>query len=659
MDFKIIGVIISTFCIGMVHFNFPDNPENYEYTKLQDYKEIIYPNLDQVQKELAALFLEATHFKHKKTSVNKLQSQLAATRNSYKKVEFILTYFYPEHCKAYINGAPLRHVDPNPIDPTYLNQHHYTVSPKEYAESLPLDYRDKDHFRGKAKLIDPVGLQTLDEVIFSDNPRNEIHTIIELIEKLSIDFKTISETFKKRKYIADFEIIEAVRLQLIRIFSLGITGFDTPGSLNAVQEAEVSLQSLQKILQSLWKQTQAKKQKELRQIFENARKYLNKNQDFETFDRLTFLVDYINPLYQKIGTLQTALEIPSSSEKYAQQTSWNAYSDNIFAEDFLNPYYYSLLPAENDTKEARALGKKLFYDTSLSNSEQISCASCHQPQLAFTDRLPKSKASVKGKFVLRNAPSLINTVFSDRFFYDLRAYDLEDQAEHVITDHLEYNTTFTEISKKLNADPEYAVLFQKAFNNTNNTISRAQFALALSAYVISLTSFNSAFDQYVRGESDNISQKAKNGFNLFMGKANCATCHFPPTFSGLVPPLYQESESEVLGVLKSPDILQIDPDPGRIDNGVATDHFPIYQHSFKTVSVRNSALTAPYFHHGGYETLEEVLDFYNQGGAAGMGLSNEIPNQTLSPDPLDLSNKEIKEIIAFITSLNDNPFLDH
>jgi cytochrome c peroxidase len=138
-----------------------------------------------------------------------------------------------------------------------------------------------------------------------------------------------------------------------------------------------------------------------------------------------------------------------------------------------------------------------------------------------------------------------------------------------------------------------------------------------------------------------------------MGKAACGTCHFAPTFGGLVPPLYHENESEVLGVFEKPGLKIPDGDPGRAANGVVSEDADIYQHSFKTVSVRNVALTAPYFHHGGYKTLEEVLDFYNLGGAQGVGLADEVPHQTLPAARLNLSRGEISDIIAFLQSLSD------
>ena len=627
---------------------------NSKYVALADYKKPISRNLDQFNTEINKLYDTSLAFKNSTCSISELKAQIINTRKAYKKVEFIVTYLYPEHIKAYINGAPLKHVDPNPVKEAFNGKGYYVVSPKEYAEILPLDERDKSHFITKTKVIEPVGLQVLDELVFTDEVNERKEKILTLTKALQTDFKPIKTAFEKRQYITDFEIIEAARLELIRIFSLGITGFDTPGSLNAITEASTALNALKEVLDLLIEKSVYANS--VRLHFKEVEIYLNKNNDFERFDRLTFLTDFINPLYKVLLQSQKELGILSSAEKYGETASWNAYSDNIFSNDFLNPYYYSLLKRKDDSKSLRALGEMLFYDTSISQSGSISCATCHNPRLAFTDGLPKSLANIKEKHMLRNSPSLINAVFSDRFFYDLRAYDLEEQVEHVIVNHLEFNTSFSEILKKINSNEIYTKDFNLVFNNKNKAVTRYQFSSALASYIISLRSFNSEFDQYVLGKTKTISKSVKRGFNLFTGKANCATCHFAPTFSGLVPPLYQENESEVLGVLQRPEQLIVDTDLGRIKNGIPLDNFDIYAKSFKTTSVRNTALTAPYFHNGAYNTLTEVVAFYNEGGAAGKGLAYEVPNQTLPPDKLGLSKKEIADIIAFMEALTDNPF---
>ena len=138
-----------------------------------------------------------------------------------------------------------------------------------------------------------------------------------------------------------------------------------------------------------------------------------------------------------------------------------------------------------------------------------------------------------------------------------------------------------------------------------------------------------------------------------MGKAACGTCHFAPTFAGLVPPHFKESEGEVLGVPATIDTInpKLDTDLGRFDNGRMKERADHMRNAFKTVTVRNVALTGPYMHNGVYSTLEEVVDFYNRGGGLGLGL--DVPNQTLSGDALDLTQGDIKDLVIFMETLTD------
>lgn len=439
--------------------------------------------------------------------------------------------------------------------------------------------------------------------------------------------------------------IAAMRMQLVRIFTLGLTGFDTPGSLNAIPEAKASFSAMQVFFNENYKNIKPEQKKAINALFNSAVAYLDGNTSFDDFDRLEMLRNYIDPLYKKLGEL----EDKAATGFLKNSTGWNPESNSIFSEDFLNPYYFTALKQEEDSKELRALGKELFYDPILSSDGAISCASCHQPDKAFTDAVPRSLSNVQGKTVLRNAPTLLNAVYAARFFYDLRAFTLEQQAEHVIFNPDEFNTAYSAILKKLSEKDKYKTEFKKVFGKGD--INREKFSKALASYVLSLNSFNSNFDQYARGESRQLSQEVKNGFNLFMGKAGCATCHFAPTFSGLVPPFYNENESEILGVLETPAAKKLDSDEGRYNNRVVSEQAWIFEKSFKTTTVRNAGLTAPYFHNGAYQTLEEVVDFYNEGGGQGKGLS--VQNQTLPPDTLNLTEQEKKDLIAFIHSLND------
>nr|WP_315087297.1 cytochrome c peroxidase [uncultured Chryseobacterium sp.] len=567
--------------------------------------------LSEFKNKLENLKLDAKSFSEDKISLEELQKSLKNTRNSFKEIEFYVAYHYPEFTKTHLNAAPLFHIE----------------AAGTSAYTLP-----------------PEGLQVLDEMIFSDEAlekKDDIKTIADFLYNSYASFylSTVKNGLSKGN-----NKTLPLRIELIRIYTLGVTGFDTPGSLNVSDETVHAFSGMQKYLHDdpYFKNYNIQKANE---ILTDGINYLTKNTDFETFDRIEFYKKYIQPLYEEFGSWD------GRTDDLKEFSGWNVGNKNFFSSDFLDPYFYTLLKKEEDNGDLRKLGKEIFYDQNVSNNGKMSCATCHLPENAFTDLKAKSPSNVEGKTVLRNSPSLYNAVFAKRFFYDLRAFYLEQQAEHVIYNKDEFNTSYESIIKKLKTKPEYRKAFKAAFKN--GEINKENFSKALSSYVASLYSYESDFDRFMRNERE-ISSDAKKGFNLFMGKANCATCHFAPNFSGLVPPFFNENESEVLGVTAKPisqKPLELDADQGRINSPVKKENSWIYEKSFKTVTVRNAALTKPYFHNGAFNTLEEVMDFYNEGG--GEGLSLQVKNQTLASDKLNLSQTEIKQIIAFLNSLTD------
>lgn len=564
-----------------------------------------FKNNIEVLKSDAYLFSEA------KIPLEKLQNTLRLTRNSYKEIEFYIAYYYPEYAKTNLNAAPLFRIE----------------AAGTSAYTLP-----------------PEGLQVLDELIFSENAFDESAKIIEITDYLYNSFNNFYLSSINNGLSTGNNKTLPLRIELIRIYTLGITGFDTPGSLNTSEEAGFAFLGMKKYMNDdLYFKNYNLEKANL--ILTEGIGYLSKNNDFETFDRIEFYKKYIQPLYEEFGKWD------GNSNDLKDFSGWNVNNKNFFNSDFLDPYFYTILKPSEDNNELRKLGKEIFNDQNLGGNGKMSCASCHLPENAFTDLKTKSASNVEEKTVLRNSPSLYNAVFAKRFFYDMRAFYLEQQAEHVIYNGEEFNTSYESIIKKLSAEPEYKKAFKKVFKN--GKITKQNFSKALSSYVASLYSFESDFDRFMRNEKE-ISEDAQKGFNLFMGKANCATCHFAPLFSGLVPPFFNENESEVLGVTKKPlqiSPIEIDDDKGRLNNKIAKEKSWIFENSFKTMTVRNIGLTKPYFHNGAYNTLEEVLDFYNEGGAKGLGL--KIDNQTLPADKLNLTSVEIKQIIAFLNSLTD------
>jgi cytochrome c peroxidase len=435
-----------------------------------------------------------------------------------------------------------------------------------------------------------------------------------------------------------------------------VTGFDTPGSVNALPEAAVAMQSVSDAVAAYYPLIISKKAdlvRETENLFENAVQYLEANDDFDSFDRLTFVMDYINPLYEAIYNIHITTGVETVDEVNPIPMPLNYDATNIFDKDFLSIKYFSNLDWKHENKDKRLeLGRLLFYDPILSSTNDRSCASCHRPEKAFTDGEKLSLATGNKGTVMRNAPTLLNAVYAEKYFYDLRGLDLEKQSKHVIFDENEFNSNFTEIVGKLAQSEAYQSLFEAAYSDQPNyTLSAATITNALAYYTASLQALDSPFDQYVRGETKAYSEEARLGFNVFMGKGACATCHFAPTFNGSVPPLYGESESEILGVPETAENKELDDDIGRVGNHFPRDNAPFYVHSFKTVTVRNAALTAPYMHNGVYETLEQVVDFYNKGGGAGIGY--DVPYQTLPDAPLNLTDEEQKALITFMQTLTD------
>lgn len=542
-----------------------------------------------------------------------IYAKYRSIRETFKRIEFLLAYVDPHLYTSYINGAPL---------PKLM---------KKVPEQI---------------VIEPCGFQRLDELIFEEE-LNYTKTQV-VLKKLQYHLGTLSEQTVRYQFTEPV-IFEAARYGILRIVTMGITGFDRPGNTeNALKETATSLQGIHEVLGFYKTYVDIEKWEQMETLLKGALQDVSAA-NFETFDRAAFSRNYSDLIWQQILVLQKSLHIELPHQRHMIQQPVNYESASLFQDDFLRANYYAQF-ADDDADDTRiALGKILFFDPILSRSNQQACASCHDPSIAFTDGLKTSK-TINGKDGLRNAPTLINSVFAERFFHDLRVDHLAAQMDHVVLNPEEFDTDYTEIVSELKASNEYIAWFQKAYGNegiTKNSVTHA-----VTRYVASLRSYNSVFDTYMRGETDEINPAVIRGYNLFSGKAACATCHFAPTFSGLVPPSFLESESEVLGVPKifeKP--YELDSDQGRYMNRILKEQALFYQYSFKTPTLRNVELTAPYMHNGAFVTLEEVMEFYNEGGGQGLGMV--VPHQTLAGEALDLTDLEIDDIISFMKSLTD------
>jgi cytochrome c peroxidase len=428
--------------------------------------------------------------------------------------------------------------------------------------------------------------------------------------------------------------VDAAWYELIRIATLGITGFDTPGSLEGLPESATALSSVKMILLSL-----KKTENSLNASIDRAIEQLQSAKDFDSFDRASFLRHYWQPVFA------TVAETREKEGVLMNRMAVSGKARSLFGDNFLNVAFFA---HDNTPKNGSiiALGKALFSDKRLSSKGTFSCASCHQPANFFADQNALS-TNIHGKLLARNTPSLLNAAFQTHFFWDMRVNTLEMQVKSVIENSDEMDGNIESVVQRLNADMELVSLFNSAFEKkAGDSIKQEQITHVLAAYQRTLTGFNSSFDDYMNGNDTAIQPAAIKGFNLFMGKAKCGTCHFAPVFSGLVPPFYDKMESEVIGVPADSMNNQADKDNGRF----SVYPFETFRFAFKTPSVRNTANTFPYMHNGVYQTLEQVVDFYNKGGGAGLGLN--FPNQTLSSNTLNLSVIEQKQLVAFMKTLD-------
>ena len=358
---------------------------------------------------------------------------------------------------------------------------------------------------------------------------------------------------------------------------------------------------------------------------------------------MEFLTAYCNPLTIGISDREKKSGIHIIRyNRLLNQDAKTLFDTNAFNVNAYAPDHSAFVSSEKII-----LGEKLFSDPILSGNGKRSCQSCHQPAKAFADGLIRNTVIGGTDMLGRNTPTLINSALQPSLFYDLRVNSLEDQSHSVVHSASEMHGSMVMSVKQLWKDKTYRQMFLSAFPYEDTTrIDTFEVMNAIGSYIRSLTYLNSRFDEYMRGNKTVMNNDEINGFNLFMGKAKCATCHYMPLFNGTFPPRYIRIESEVIGVPETLKAKKIDPDLGRYKIAKVES----LKYAFKTPTVRNASLTAPYMHNGVFANLEQVMDFYRKGGGRGFGI--ELENQTLPFDSLKISGKEQEDIIAFIKCLD-------
>jgi len=283
------------------------------------------------------------------------------------------------------------------------------------------------------------------------------------------------------------------------------------------------------------------------------------------------------------------------------------------------------IPVDNpQTTDKILLGKKLYYDTRLSKDNTISCATCHDPAQGWSDAGPTSKG-INGQLGGRRSPPVSNAAYSPLQFWDGRSPSLEEQAKGPIENPIEMGNTHDAMIRTVDDIPGYVEEFKQVFGTSPITVD--QVAKAIAAYERTIVTTDSPFDRFVRGDEKAMTCLEKKGLEIFNGKGHCTACHWGGYFS--------DGRFHNIGVTTA---VGAKPDSGRFD--VTRDPRDIG--AFKTPTVRDAALRAPYLHNGTEKDLEALVRFYDRGG--------DVDRSSLDAMilPLGLSEQEIKALVAFM-----------
>jgi cytochrome c peroxidase len=596
------GITVGFAALCMITaFNIPVQPADSHAEKVDKF---YLQQLDQLKQKLEKLKFLCV----KKENISLVQNQFNECRLTYKKAAILIDHFNI-HDEILLNGQPISRVE-------------------------------EDH---PDVIIQPQGFQVIEQSIFNKQFEGYDGVISEIDKMIVVLSKLETEPDRANKF-GDVAVFDAMQSSLIKMMTLDVTGFDAPIDFHSIPETKAVAEGFEELFSIYKPELETKNpvlSSSLIQAVFDLEHYLMSHPDFNKFDRLIFISKYANPFYRNF------VEVRKEFGFYSKGLlPINLRSKTIFSEDFFNIDFFSPGNGYGVTENRIELGKQLFNDPILSGTKNRSCASCHKPEFAFTDGL-RTPMSIDNSISLpRNTPGLWNSALQTRQFFDSRVDILENQLEEVVHNTNEMNGSLKQSVRDLRNDSHYSTLFKKAYSQNKEPVVEFNIANAIASYIRSLVALNSKFDRFMRGEAA-LKANEKNGFNLFMGKAKCGTCHFMPLFNGLLPPQFSETESEVIGVPKTNLQPELDGDEGKyLFTRSAIDKF-----SFKTPTLRNIELTAPYMHNGSFANLKDVLNFYNKGG--GKGLKIAPANQTLPFEKLDLTSKEMNDIISFMKTLTD------
>ncbi|HEY1005747.1 MAG TPA: cytochrome c peroxidase [Sphingobacteriaceae bacterium] len=441
------------------------------------------------------------------------------------------------------------------------------------------------------------------------------------------------------------------RLFLLNLAAIYTTGFECPDREDILPELLLMLNSTGEIYTAFNASfpSRALPRRYLDLFAECARYVGSSDRGIDGFDHLEFIQRYVNPLFAMNQELIRQYRvIPASYNDYSLNNAATSVFDKALFEGMPAKGVYYAIRDERILGEIRETGKLLFFDPILSGNNQRSCASCHKPDQLFTDTTVAAALRYDRQGRLpRNTPSLVNVIYNHLVNADGKHFDLQNQGKDVISNPDEMGADPDEVLAKVMSIGQYRNAFRKFSKLAPNAgpVSLKHITSAITWYYAGFSRYYSPFDEAMNQQLP-VHPAVRSGFNLFMGKAGCGTCHFVPGFNGVKPP-YTNSEFEVLGTPADHTMARISADKGRY----LAHPVPEMLNAFRTGTVRNAPFTGPYMHNGSFATIGEVLEFYNNGGGKGVGL--RVDNQTLAPDSLKLTQQEKNDLIAFIFSLNE------
>ena len=334
------------------------------------------------------------------------------------------------------------------------------------------------------------------------------------------------------------------------------------------------------------------------------------------------------------------------------------------------------IPGDNpQTPEKIALGEKLFKDKRFSRTGEVACANCHDEKKAFTDSPLQVSEGIKKLTGTRNAPTVVNAAYMEKMFWDGRSPSLEDQARHPFVNPVEMGLKDHEpILRIVRTDPAYVKAFQQVFGKRGKDVTMTEVTKAIAAFERTRIAGDSPFDRfYFGGEKDALTEAQRRGFDLFVNKGRCVSCHVVEQTQAL----FTDNRFHNIGVgindiqdnvpALAGEYLKAKMTASEVDVKVLSDkrtselgRFAVTTDfddlgSFKTATLRNVAVTAPYMHDGSQKTLRDVVVHYNNGGVT---KKDDRVNDFLSGGirPLDLTDQEIDDLVAFLDALTSPEF---